>query len=156
MKNMKPVRKSTLVGKMRLYDRLYEIADFLLKKHNPCKHSNGKCGGMETYMYSGGCCGGCKHLREDGCSVKALYCKLWVCGVVNNETLHTQMKALTHIAACNNLLDIRERRQHTLAKFKRENRKRRKGKEFIKSLKFGAGLSNRMRISTILYERSLS
>jgi hypothetical protein len=151
---MKPIKKLTLVGKMKLYDRLYEIADFLLKKHNPCGHSNGKCGGMKTYTFQGGCCGECEHLRANGCSVKALYCKLWVCGAVNTEILHKQLKALINIASYNDLLDCRERRQYTMARLNRKNDKKRKMKELLKSIKFGIGFKNRVSISTILYERS--
>lgn len=54
-------------------------ADAFLAKHNPCRIKPNPNGGI-TCMAGNGCCQGCRHLRKEGCSVKALACKLWLCG----------------------------------------------------------------------------
>ena len=152
---MKTLIKDTVVGKMRLYDKLYKIADFLLKKHNPCKFSNGKCGGSKSHMFKEGCCVGCNYLKEDGCSVKALYCKLWVCGTVNTDTLYMQLNVLKKIAFDNDLLDCRERKSYTRNKLKKTRRRKLERKEYLRSLKLGVGFKNRMEIAYRLHEGGL-
>lgn len=85
----------------KLYDRIYAIADKLLKKHNPCnihvKNSRLYCschtaGCHKKYML---CCNGCKYgVSEHGCTVKALGCKLFLCHIAGNKIFHRQMKRL--------------------------------------------------------------
>jgi len=72
-----------------LYDRIYDIADKLIKKHNPCKiHTKDKK--LCCICYSTGspygrlCCGGCwekitDHYSLFGCITKCLACKLYLC-----------------------------------------------------------------------------
>lgn len=70
------------------YDDLYERGSNLLKMHNPCNIRqegekwvcNNTRGGLEW------CCGGCKHLGPNGCTVKALSCKLWLCNQVADRS----------------------------------------------------------------------
>lgn len=66
-KNAEKAKKMSL-----LYDTLYEKASLIIAKYNPCSFKNGEC-------FNYGCCYGCKHLSENGCTVKALSCKLWLC-----------------------------------------------------------------------------
>ncbi len=56
------------------YDELYNEADHILKKFNPCHIENGRClSGLP-------CCEDCEFLsRKNGCKEKSLACKLWLC-----------------------------------------------------------------------------
>jgi hypothetical protein len=60
------------------YDELYEKASQILKKYNPCQVENWVCErgrqGGENF-----CCRCCEHLSKKGCTVKALYCRVWLC-----------------------------------------------------------------------------
>lgn len=56
-----------------IYDELYDRADEIMRKYNPCRFSNGKCAGGEN------CCRDCQHMASTGCTAKALACKLWLC-----------------------------------------------------------------------------
>lgn len=66
-----------------LYDRVYDIADRLFKKHNPCNvqiiDGGIGCNSRKTNIKYGLCCASCKHLSDKGCTVKCLPCKLFVC-----------------------------------------------------------------------------
>lgn len=71
----------------KLYDELYEEADALFKEYNPCRIEGNTCLYGRTTDDPVGksfCCNGCDHLCERGCTVKALSCKLWLCGMVAN------------------------------------------------------------------------
>lgn len=82
------------------YDRFYEEADRLFREYNPCQFENGKCifnrwcediykkqglklcgSPSSKYTDSNGCCSAynCKYLGPEGCTIKALGCKLFVC-----------------------------------------------------------------------------
>lgn len=66
------------------YDNIYNEMQALLDKHTPCKGPNGEPCIRKTF-----CCDRCKHLSDTGCTVKAMWCKFWLCGrasaVVNEE-----------------------------------------------------------------------
>lgn len=70
------------------YDELYEKADKLLKEYNPCKIKCGSCQANRIdpkYNSTNQlCCGGCPHWKN-GCTVKSLACKLWLCGPVQGK-----------------------------------------------------------------------
>ena len=71
-----------------IYDRIYDIADRLFKKYNPCnicvENNKAKCINRR-YRYNHLCCGyyddRCKYW-ENGCTVKSLSCKLFVCSEI--------------------------------------------------------------------------
>jgi len=94
-----------ITQKMELYDILYDIADGLFREYNPCKIENGKC----VRGRDGGCCEGCEYLKENGCSVKALFCKLWLCEPMLNKypQLRKKLVYLSRIAEKHNLLLLR-------------------------------------------------
>ena len=69
-----------------LYDDLYEEADFIIKRNNPCQIKDGKCFAGQP------CCTNCAHLKNNGCTVKSLACKLWLCYKLR-EHLKTKGKA---------------------------------------------------------------
>lgn len=71
-----------IIRKIELHNKLYAYADKLIKKHNPCKIKNGKC------IQGSFCCHGCKYLTEKGCSVKCLWCKLWLCYYIHQQPEH--------------------------------------------------------------------
>ena len=66
-----------------LYDRIYDIADRLFKKYNPCNihiiEGGIRCTSRSTNIAYGLCCSGCKHISKTGCTIKCLPCKLFVC-----------------------------------------------------------------------------
>lgn len=76
-----------------LYDDLYNQADKVLKKYNPCKIDGDQCRrcgpytehmqnltGMLCGLSRNPCCNACPHLcKEEGCTVKSLGCKLHIC-----------------------------------------------------------------------------
>lgn len=95
-----PHRPLTVTRKylVNLYDALYKEGQRLLDKVKPCnikpagvflsdrsKHYKQKSEPMELMNCDGYsepgpcCCGGCRYLGEEGCRVKALACKLWLC-----------------------------------------------------------------------------
>lgn len=71
-----------------IYDRVYDIADRLFKKHNPCKihikdkrifcnyHNKGIPLSNKYYL----CCSSCRYSSKKGCTVRCLSCKLHICG----------------------------------------------------------------------------
>jgi len=76
------------------FEELYQRAEVVLRKHNPCAITRHKgkvyCAGCPAkqpeWIYSGGvypnalCCGGCKFHTDKGCvAEKPLTCKLWLC-----------------------------------------------------------------------------
>lgn len=68
-----------------LYDRIYDIADRLFKKYNPCnihtKNNKTRCMN-KLYKHNYLCCcmwsNECKH-SKNGCTIKCLACKLFMC-----------------------------------------------------------------------------
>lgn len=58
------------------YDNIYDEMQALLDKHTPCKGFNG-----EPCRVGSFCCNGCRHLSDNGCTVKAMWCKFWLCSV---------------------------------------------------------------------------
>ena len=78
-----------------LYDRIYDIADRLIKKHNPCKiHTKNKK--LYCICFPTGrkrlCCYGCWNMEIDhyslfGCTTKCLLCKTYLCKAANRENI---------------------------------------------------------------------
>ena len=75
----------------RIHNALYDRASKLIRQQNPCQIQAGPhcatCAasrlGHETNR--GLCCEGCKFLGANGCTVKALGCKLWTCRTAGNN-----------------------------------------------------------------------
>lgn len=63
------------------YLRLYDEADALLQKYKSlCNHNkNGRCQDYRLHPIRKNCCNGCQHLGKNGCKVKSLQCKVWLC-----------------------------------------------------------------------------
>ena len=98
-----------------LYDRIYDIADRLFKKYNPCNHiikegiilctgrssirNERHCQRYNSYL----CCNTCKHLSATGCTVKCLPCKLFMCsclyGREKNKITLNKLYQLKQIAS---------------------------------------------------------
>jgi len=92
-----------------LYDRIYDIADRLIKKYNPCKiHTKNKRLCCETYPMGKErlCCTGCwdnentDHYSFFGCTVKCLKCKTWLCvkAETGNKLLYHRLCKLQNFA----------------------------------------------------------
>ena len=105
----------TITERQRLYDRLYDIGNFLLKKYNQCLIKNGKCNGPFRTEF---CCYDCKYLTKKGCSIKCLWCKLWLCGTGSDHLLE-QFKILNHLSKLNNLESPRRSKQYTMQRVRR-------------------------------------
>jgi hypothetical protein len=111
---------------LKAYDAIYDIANGLLRKYNPCKHdSDGICE-EDRLHHNGrkhGCCGGCKWLTSKGCRVRALSCKLWLCPGVEwsrNGELTSKLFKLKAIAYKYHLAtSIRQPRKHSLNEYMR-------------------------------------
>jgi hypothetical protein len=71
------------------FDALYAAADQAMKDHDPCAVRGGQCYSMrefpQLHTRMPFCCGGCKHLGPQGCTVESLHCRLWVCGPIDWE-----------------------------------------------------------------------
>ena len=64
------------------YDELFDRAVEVVSKHNPCKlhdFMGEKMCARGDVASNGLCCHGCRHLRVNGCKVKSLGCKIWLC-----------------------------------------------------------------------------
>lgn len=103
-----------MAGKNRtreyVHDRLYLLADKMLKRHNPCH----KCIVHNCFNETPQrCCEGCPHFNN-GCTVQALYCKLWLCDRIRNRKLRARLQSLYRIAKKYDLLVVRASREETL------------------------------------------
>jgi hypothetical protein len=69
------------------FDALYAAADQAMQDHDPCAVRGGQCYSMREFPQLHDqmpfCCGGCRHLGPQGCTVESLHCRLWVCGPVD-------------------------------------------------------------------------
>lgn len=75
------------------YDRIYEEADALFKRYDPCQFKDGKC---KSEVFPDGCCEGCVYLGSNGCTIQSLGCKLFMCGsVIKHKELYSGIRALT-------------------------------------------------------------
>lgn len=72
--------------KQEIYLDIYNRASQVLDRDNPCKIAeDGKsCAGSFSHL-SGFCCEGCKHLGPQGCTVKCLGCRLWMCSGLRDK-----------------------------------------------------------------------
>ena len=81
------IKSTTNTNISAIYDRIYDIADRLFKKYNPCeiriknKRISCKCyqKGIPLANKHYLCCSICKHCSKNGCTVKCLACKLHRC-----------------------------------------------------------------------------
>ena len=92
------VRKTVSV-KETMYDQLYQAGQAVLARagtSNPCLVANGRCAKGPLENGATWCCVGCVHLGPRGCTVEALACKLWLCGVArsNQPSLAHQLDIL--------------------------------------------------------------
>ena len=71
------------------YDRLYDKASEIIQQRNPCdikREEDGAVTCRRTRLFPDYdrngclCCGGCPHLGPDGCTVRALGCRVESCG----------------------------------------------------------------------------
>ena len=63
-----------------IYDQLYDEADKLFKKYNYCDIKDNTCYQARRCGCISFCCKRCEYLSDNGCTVKSLTCKLWICG----------------------------------------------------------------------------
>lgn len=100
-----------------VHDRLYALAAKMLERHNPCHGCIvNNCFNDDSEAR---CCEGCPYFKEgQGCTVQALYCKLWLCSYLkrsaSNWYLMDRMHTLQRIAEKYGLLVARASREETL------------------------------------------
>jgi len=84
-----------------MFDYLYSEASKLMEEYDPCKIKDGECergrrikkGTWRGWAaHENFCCYDCKYLTDNGCSVQALWCKLWVCSPDLEEELPLDFK----------------------------------------------------------------
>lgn len=70
-----------MINRSKLYDLIYDKADKLFKKYNPCNiHKENGITVCNRYKNKNElCCVGCEHLGFWGCTVRSLGCKLGQC-----------------------------------------------------------------------------
>lgn len=106
------------------YDELYEKADKILKKYNPCKvEGKGACATCLSGRHPDGtgisfCCGGCQHLGKNGCTVKALSCKLWICNIAITEEVQREMNRIRVEVSMYGLNGFRTSKEETMESLK--------------------------------------
>ena len=121
----------------RWYDFLYHKADEIFKEYNPCGITKTtsciETKGIEYDLRSAsktrdkndkGCCYECKYLSKNGCTVKALRCKLYTCPATlinlhnKNPIAHHQLNRLKMLAYRLDLMrgPFRECKRDTLKK----------------------------------------
>ncbi|GAG08708.1 unnamed protein product, partial [marine sediment metagenome] len=70
-----------MIDRWKLYDLIYDKADKLLKRYNPC-NIRIENGGLVCNLESDSktlCCSHCQYLGENGCTTKCLGCKIGMC-----------------------------------------------------------------------------
>jgi hypothetical protein len=85
----------TAADKMDYYQRQYESVCALLRNVDPCEIRmvgaspqcvGIRCGDADADPHTL-CCTACAHLGNEGCKVKALGCKMWLCGAAIENML---------------------------------------------------------------------
>lgn len=106
-----------------VYDKLYDLAARLLRGANACancpvKSPPRKLGDLLWRERSKTwCCGGCRHTSDTGCTVKALGCKLWLCGNADSGwtlRLGRRLDKLVRIATHYNVYVARASKEESL------------------------------------------
>ena len=106
--------KLKLEAKGQLYDILLAIGQQTLDYYNPCDWRSGKCRRMRLSEDDGGCCVGCEHLGAEGCSVKSLGCRLWLCEGQRDlfRECEIELKVLRQVAdSCSIPYEVRRSRE---------------------------------------------
>lgn len=98
------------------FDRLYAAAEAALKGFNPCQIRGGACYSMRTaperHTEMPFCCGGCRHLGAQGCTVESLYCRLWICEPLEKLHIRRRRGVRTPSAMVKTLRALRRRSEH--------------------------------------------
>jgi len=97
------------------YDKLYNEGQKILDAYNPCMANKAVCLEGER------CCTRCRHLGINGCKIKCLICKLWLCPTARNINPKASKKlfALMDKAKSLDLLHFRATKEECLASIKR-------------------------------------
>ena len=88
------------------YDMLYEKADELLKEYNPCQFKNNSCtiskldpsynDAPKEKTRNQLCCCNCEYW-DKGCTVKALFCKTWLCEPLTSRFTNPNYKKMREL-----------------------------------------------------------
>jgi len=104
-----------MINREKLYDLIYEKADRLFKEYNPCEIGKNIFGEVccRRKLCNQLCCGGCKYLSKNGCTIKCLSCKLCLC--VGTGLIHIKLYKLWKIAYRYNLYGARMSKEELFA-----------------------------------------
>ena len=95
-----------------IYDLLYTKASLAMAIFNPCRIKDGRCRRGDF------CCQDCPHLGQNGCTVRALACKLWLCRTAardpGNKVCQTILQTIGEIAEYLNLNGYRHSKEQNL------------------------------------------
>lgn len=90
-----------------LHDVIYDRVDKLFEEHDLCGINNGKC--LRGYF----CCSKCEHLSPDGCTIRSLACKLFICSAVHHAAREHNKEVLEEILLLRDLAKI-----HSITSFR--------------------------------------
>lgn len=95
------------MNKEELYDLLCGLLDCYFTAFDPCRIHIGK-DGCFTCEGKTVCCGDCKYLGPDGCTIKCLGCKLYICYALQKKQpkLKTFLDPITALAKKHNLIKM--------------------------------------------------
>ena len=103
------------MNRLELYDFLCDLLDRYMEQTNLCniREENGK---MVCDVDLEGCCEGCAHLGENGCTTSCLGCKLYVCYKKQQEdpVFRTLVRSIKDVAKAYDLIFMRTAREDAL------------------------------------------
>lgn len=97
---------------MKKFNKLYKKADRIMKKYNPCQINNRECfRHIENKLLLNFCCHECKHLDDSGCTIKNIWCKIWLCDIAISNLpyrIFVKLREIEKLANKYNLLTFRD------------------------------------------------
>jgi len=103
--------------KSQIYNVIYSMADFEIKKINPCDFRDNRCVKDRKMGTTERCCSGCTYFYNHICSVEALGCKLELCFLVAHKYpgLHNLLRILKDLSTrCGISLEFRKSKEELL------------------------------------------
>lgn len=128
-----PKKRKEILNK--IFDKLYQRA-LRLKKFNYCQIKCGSCVAARLNKDNkiqkiitnrndkfNGCCNGCRYLGKNGCTVEALSCRAWYCGILvvennwreENPYIYVALRRLNNAISRWGLESHRKAKEETIA-----------------------------------------
>ena len=81
-----PNKPVALLDFVKEYQRICQEATDLFAEFDPCKiYDDECCQGRGHETHPSFCCAGCDYLSDTGCTVEAIWCKVWTCGAIEHS-----------------------------------------------------------------------